>query len=162
MMPNATPKTLLPLVQHWHIQALPVIRTKPFAPTWQEFLTAWQAWNPLTAELQQAAALAETIAIPEYSHHTPEARQLLRLCAALQVQFGEQPFFLGCRGAGAFLGIDKDAANALLHQLQNEGFLVLICKGGRKRTNGVLKDIATEWRCNPFAWEESTYTKERL
>src|SRR5262249_1295604 len=111
---------------------------------------------PQAAELQQAVALAQIIDIPDQPHHTDHARRLLRLCAALQQQYGEKPFFLGCRLAGELLGLDKDAANALLRQLKDEGFLVLVSKGRQQVIKGQLTSVASEWRCNPFAWEDNS------
>jgi hypothetical protein len=151
-MPGATPKELLPLVQHWHSKALAVIRTKDFVTSWQEFLVGWLGWNPQAAEINQAIALAQTIAIPDHPHHTEPTRQLLRHCAALQTQYGDRPFFLGCRLAGELIGLDKDAANKLLRQLQQEGFLTLVKKGRQQSVNGRLVCVASEWKCDPFAW----------
>src|SRR5262249_7104230 len=43
LLPEATPAELRGILQDWHRQALPFIRTKPFSTSWTDFVEGWQS-----------------------------------------------------------------------------------------------------------------------
>jgi hypothetical protein len=142
LIPDAGPADLRTIVQEWHHQALPIIRTKDFSESWTDFVISWDRIKQPAGRLFRAAVeTAESIALvgvgASYKGHL---RRLAQLCAALQAQSGDSPFFLGCREAGEFLHIDKTQAWRLLKTLQFDGILQRVTKGTKTTRK------ASEWR----------------
>lgn len=146
MMPQATPDELRGIVGEWHRQALPHILTKPFSNCWTDFVIGWQrVEKPANATFAAACREADRMPPPAAAdrYDTPAMHELIRLCAALQRVSGERAFFLGCREAGAYLGVSPKAAWAMLRTLAFDGVLELVRKGTRAR--GDKKGRASEW-----------------
>jgi len=146
IMLDATPDQLRAIVQDWHRQALPHIGTKDFGTSWADFIFAWGAIkHPGGMSFNAATETAEGIVLEgvaaSYDGHL---RRLAALCAALQAQRGEGPFFLGCREAGEYLGIGKTQAWRLLRALMFDGVLELVENG--IKACGSAPGKATEWR----------------
>jgi hypothetical protein len=144
LIPDATPAELRGILQNWHKQALPFIRTKPFSTTWADFVEGWQCVRVASGlSFRAAAHAAEDGDLPEALEHLGydgDLRRLAALCWQLQGQWGERPFPLGCRKGAEFLGVSKTEANRLLRALAFDGVLQLVRKG----TKGSRK--ASEWR----------------
>ena len=136
--PQATREELRAIVQEWHRLALPVIGTKDFSESWAEFLTGWdKVKSPHGHELQRilsgidhGAPLPSGIAALGYG---VRAMHLVRVCMALQVHHGTEPFFIGARTAGEVIGIRHEEAALMLRAMVLDGVLTLVSKGaGRK------------------------------
>jgi hypothetical protein len=128
--PTAIECDLLPVVQDWHRQALPYIRTKRFAETWNDFRTAWQRIKRVPIRL---AAVRKDI-----TGENP-AERLRELCIRLQSQWGVRPFFLAARIAGEIIGTDRMTANRLMRNMEGTGEL-------RRVSTGTLADRqASQW-----------------
>jgi hypothetical protein len=99
VMSNATADELHPYMEQWHAQALPLIRTKDFDESWDDFVVAWGTVKYARgASLRSAVAKAEDVQLVGVAAgYTGTLRRLAQLCAELQAQAGDRPFFLGCR-----------------------------------------------------------------
>jgi hypothetical protein len=64
-------------------------------------------------------------------YRSPGIRLLVSLCAELQRQAQGRPFFLGCRSAGALLGVPYGRAAKWLRVLVMDGVLRLVSVGSR-------------------------------
>jgi hypothetical protein len=134
------PQTLRPYLERWHRAALPVIRTKDFATTWQDFLVAWNRIRlPAGAVLAEIRQLA---ADDRFSlEGDPGTDQLARVFrAANQVHAGRE-FYLSYRTLGSLAGLSRMTAHSLARQLVVEGLLAIVENG----SVGVLGK-ATVWR----------------
>jgi hypothetical protein len=122
--PHAPARKLRTLVKDWHSRALPVLGTKPFDATWEDFQVAWERLRPAGTgpiwDLMQAACT---------KHPRRPDQQLLDVCAALQAHAGVQPFFLSCRTAGRLLGVHHSVANEKLRVLEARGVLKRVRTG---------------------------------
>jgi hypothetical protein len=140
LAPQATAEDLRDLVQEWHRRALPRIRTTEFNVTWSDFQIAWERiLHPhgslralLEADSEPPAALSK--------QYCGSLLQLATLCHLLQLQAGDAPFYLGCRPAGATIGVGFKQAHRLLKQLQNDGWLRMVVRGDKQSKQ------ASEWR----------------
>jgi hypothetical protein len=120
-----------PLVLEWFKHAKPFISTQSFDTSWTDFFVAFkQVKFPKGQTLESI-----TNNLPELSEQTPgwdlfgeKGNRLLRLCHGLQAHWGDESFFLGCRAAGEYLGIDHKAANQLLRALEFSGILLVTQK----------------------------------
>jgi hypothetical protein len=138
LKPDTPPEALRQIVHEWHREALPVIRTKPFDPTWQEFITAWNRINwrgGIGLEEVVAAALEAPFPRSADAYDTPEMQQLVAVCAALQEVWNDRPFFLPVRGVEKVLGVPRMTANRMLATLQFDGVLKLVTKGSKRTGN---------------------------
>ncbi len=106
---DANPRDLRPLVEKWHRQALPNIRTKEFEETWIDFLKAWPriryktGEEPMAQIFERAVKLEPPrIAIEKYPTN-PNLQLLVSLCRELQLAAGDEPFYLSVRTAGRLL-----------------------------------------------------------
>jgi hypothetical protein len=98
---DASPDHLRRVVQVWHGLALPHIRTKDFATTWDDFRVAWvRVKAPKGVSLGRAFAAAAADPDPPVDGR-PELGLLSAACRELQGD-GEQ-FFLSARAAAAEL-----------------------------------------------------------
>src|SRR5262249_51835502 len=95
---DGDPLSLEGIVRRWHGLALPVIRTKEWEESWLDFLTAWarikfpQGKGPIEVLFEEACRAPLPPAAEQFNH--PQVRQLVALCAALQMHAGASPFFL--------------------------------------------------------------------
>lgn len=144
--PDATRAQLHEWVTRWHQQALPIIRTKPFAASWSEFLRQWEAvkvphGSVLADILRELPPLPDGIAELGYGSH---GDKLVQICLALAEHHAPKPFYLGSRAAGEQLGIDYSDAAAIMRLLRRDKVVELVAKGaGRK---------ASTYR---FIWEQA-------
>jgi hypothetical protein len=111
------------LVDRWYQQALPRTSGEHSADSnWQEFLGAWQKVQvPLWAIFTEAVRRAEA-----------DPDRLVALCRELQRQWGDRPFFLGCREAGMVLGVHFSTASCRLRRLERAGILRRVRTGSKK------------------------------
>jgi hypothetical protein len=140
IMPESKPAELKLFVQEWHRRALPVIATKAFDVTWDDFKTAWvnvQYTHPSVI----AAAFAAAYSTPEPPiDGRTELGVLVAVCRELQRLASDKPFFLSCRSIAEFMGIGRMTASRWLKDLQF--FRVLHpCDKGRLRDRQ-----ASTWR----------------
>jgi hypothetical protein len=143
IMPDATPTDLRVILQEWHRQALPNIRTKDFGESWADFCVACErVKRPAGQSFTRAAANAQRIVprIADERGYDGHLRRLTALCWQLQRQWGERPFPLGCKIAGDFLGLSTVHAWRLLNALAFDGILERVTKGTKRSGK------ASEWR----------------
>jgi hypothetical protein len=143
--PMESPESFRSIVEEWHQRALPAIRTKPFAETWNDFRVAWRRIKGSPISWSAVLAEAATISVPpralELSYSEPR-QKLIRICVAAQRLWGDQPFFLSARQAAEACGLSKSAAHDALARLERDG--ILRCeRKGKRGSNG----RATLWRC---------------
>jgi uncharacterized CHY-type Zn-finger protein len=124
-----TAAQLKPVVKQWHARAYPVIGTKAFEVTWQDFVYAWARvkW-PKGILLGPAVQKAheDTQNPPEAAdYEDPRTRLLVRVCWQLQQVHGDQPFYLSLRTAGELLGLSHTEASKRLEMLMADGILAI-------------------------------------
>jgi hypothetical protein len=148
-MPNADADTLRAIVREWHRLAQPVITTKDLGTTWADFGFAWQRVRyPAGQSFGAGAAAAENIVLAGVAAgYDGDLRRLAQLCAALQAQHGDRPFFLGCRQAGDYLGVPRMTAWRLVQAMTFDGVLLAVRKG--TKGSGDAPGKASEWRFDP-------------
>ncbi|WOP14512.1 hypothetical protein [Ottowia sp. SB7-C50] len=137
--PSATRAELRAIAEEWHALALPVIETKDFAVTLQDFVYGFDnVQHPFGQTMQNiidnidATPLPAGIAALGYGdrgHH------LVRLCAALNAHHAPEPFFLGARQAGEVIGVHYTDANKMLASLVADGVLTLVSKGAGNKAS---------------------------
>jgi hypothetical protein len=130
---DADPLDLEPEVRRWYERALPNLSTRSFEVTLGDFTRAWPRikfpkGSCLLAELFARARSAQLPAAA-MRYESREARELVGLCSELQRVAGDGPFYLSCRVAGAFLGIDHKSASSLLSLFQQQKILCLVSPG---------------------------------
>ncbi len=136
---DADLQTLRPIVERWHQQALPRIRTKYFTETWVDFSNAWSnvkfpaGCGPIQGIFQ--TAISRPIPTVALNYEVPEIRSLIALCRELQHISGAAPFFLSCRTAGELLNISYVLANKWLRLLVRDKVLVVVRVGVRRRAS---------------------------
>jgi hypothetical protein len=140
----ASAKDLQPIVRRFHELALPVIRTKAFAETWNDFALAWDrikhpAGSGPLVEVWAKALAAGPPPLPRV-YLLEGIAQLASLCHELQRLAGTGTFFLGCRTAGELLGVHHTTAWRFLRILENDRVLVRIETGNK------ASGRANEWR----------------
>ena len=136
-IPQATREELRALVMTWHDMALPVIGTKDFAITWADFLNGWakvqkpfgSTMQTITDTIDHTAALPKGIDILGYGEL---CTRLVRLCIALQVHQGSEPFFISARQAGEQVGLHFTDAAKMLRALVADKVLEEVSKGAGK------------------------------
>lgn len=105
IMPTATPAQLRPLMLEWHRQALPIIRTKDFQESWQDFQVAWMKVKKPYVAAVLSAAFASAAALPEPPiDGRLELGLLAAACRELHCN-GGTPFYLSARAAAKHLGM---------------------------------------------------------
>lgn len=133
-MPDASQEELRLMVWKWHAMALPVIGTKEFAISWVDFLNGWDKvrlpygsiLQPILAKIDDTAPLQPRFLAFGYQK---AGQHLIRICEALQVHSGTEPFFLSSRKAGELIGMHFTDAAKILVALQDDAVLKLISKG---------------------------------
>lgn len=131
---GADHRSLRPIVQEWHQQALPRIGTKSFDETWADFGYAWHnakypAGDGPIMDIYRRALIQPLPSIAQ-SYETPTVKSLIALCRELQRSTGKKPFFLACRTAGELLGISYVYAAKWLRMLVDDGVLKLVTHKG--------------------------------
>ncbi len=122
------------VVREWHRIASPIIGTKDFAITWNDFRTAWkkvkhpsgQVFQNILSGVDHDAPIPAGISRLGYG---PNGQRLVRLCMALQHHHGSEPFFLSARIAADQLGIHFTDAAKILSSLVDDSVLELVSRG---------------------------------
>jgi hypothetical protein len=129
------------IVADWHQRALPVIRTKPLDESMQDFIVAWNRIKSLPLSLERVVEKAKSAPTPPIAMHYGEPlRLLVRVCQALQKEWGDRPFFLSVREAERISGMSRMEAWRAFQVLQFDEILKL-------ETMGTLKGRkATQWK----------------
>ncbi len=131
---NAEAGELEPHVKEWHRRALPKIATKPWYESWFAFLAAWSnvkypaGMEPIAVALKRAVERGAPDVARELDH--PALQLLVGLCAELQREAGDEPFYLSCRAAHELLGVSFPTAAKWLNGLRRVGILSLVERGG--------------------------------
>ncbi len=147
---DVSTRELRPLVELWHQQALPFIRTKCFDESWADFVEAFNNID-LTRCVDSAAAAmtaADTKELPSEAMRflNPVNRRLVALCAELGRRSTDGVFYLACRKAAAVLGVTNHMAVARsLQMLVADGVLIEVAKGGPHNN----KASRYEWKGTP-------------
>jgi len=148
-LPNASHAELRGIVQRWHQLALPVIRTKQFDESWEDFVIAWQRIKrPAGHSFATAAQAAETEPLPACAKpYQGPLRRLCCLCSELSKQWNSHPFPLGCKKASDHLEVSIVHAWRLLKVLEFDEVIKRVSKGQKKTRK------ASEWRFLPKSLE---------
>jgi hypothetical protein len=132
-------------VRRWHKAALPNIRTKDFAVTWEDFLRGWANVTFPVGTSTVDAVFGEAVAGPppswlvrRYGKASPRTR-LAVFCEALsrghqvpsKLDDGVEVIYLDCRNAGRLLGVSHRAAARHFLRLCDDGVLDRLTQGRR-------------------------------
>ena len=134
----------------WHRLALPIIKTKDFDESWQDFIVAWSKARPHGAKFNElvqrardnpdpfARALAQRLQLrrPQFGH-------LIALCCELESHHTGKPWPLSQQLAADAVGVDIKTARDWLAVLRAAGAIVMVTD---RRCAGVR--YAREWRLN--------------
>jgi hypothetical protein len=138
---DADPLSLEAVVRKWHELATPFIRTKDWDASWADFLDGWSRVRAPEGEglVDSLFRAARDGPLPAAAarFESPEVKQLVALCVALQRHAGDEPFFLDCRNAGRLLGVEHTTAWRWLVYLERVGVLRRVATGslGSKKAN---------------------------
>jgi len=130
------PRLLKKIVQAWHKQALPNIRTKEFEETWIDFLKAWPkitskiGEEPMSKITKKAFRQKPPKIAQEKYPDNPQLQIFVSLCRELQRQAGESSFYLGCRKAAELLHTNPMQINRWFFLLESDGLIKTVQKGG--------------------------------
>lgn len=133
---------LKPIVRCWFELAKPYIMTQDFDTTWGDFAVGWPnvhhplGGSPVDLIFERINTLPPPPQAAQYD--TPGVRLLVGLCAELQRQSGDAPFFLDTGTAARLLATDRMGAWRWLRMLAADGVLTEVEKGRPGR--------ATRWR----------------
>lgn len=133
--PDATEVERRTLVQQWHKAHYAVIRTKAFSVSWDDFERAFRSVRVLPGETMaklladvnlQAPLPAILMEMGYGAHEAP----LWHACRALQMNAGDEPFFISSRTAATLMGhSDHKVAAAMLRSFVRDGVLQLVSMG---------------------------------
>jgi hypothetical protein len=136
-MAAADRTAIVPHVRSWFGQALPVIATKDWTVTWEDFMAAWtKARHPLGADLlEQAAGLADAGELPAVAanYEGEQTRKLVGMCWHLARLNGGDAFFLSSHEAAKRLGLEPVQAWRLLDRLRKDGVVESVKAGNKRR-----------------------------
>ena len=135
--PNASIPRQMEIVKCWHSQFLHIIGTKEFEASWADFrYSLARVKQPYGATLQSCLSnLPPPPDNPELHLFGAKAVHLMRICMALQIHHGIEPFYLSCRTAGDLLGCNHTDAAKLFQIFVTEGWLIEVRRGaGSKAT----------------------------
>jgi hypothetical protein len=105
---GARAEALEPIVRQWHRLALPVITTKDWQETWEDFRVAWERVEcPSDPNLVRSVFAA-------VSKGLPPVEALVKTAERLAGARGDGTFFITARLAGELVGLDKTKALKLL------------------------------------------------
>jgi hypothetical protein len=128
----APAQELVNILRQWHSLALPVIRTKDFAETLENFMAAWalvkhpDGTGPLADAVERARSAETPAAAAVFGTHV---QSLARLCLELQRLAGDESFPLSCETAGGVLGVSSKTAWWHLQTLIGAGLLQMVERG---------------------------------
>jgi hypothetical protein len=139
--PKATDEELAQVLQSWWVYAEPVVGTKDYSVSLEDFHIAWHGIKFPKGELLNRILEDFPDDPPSNAaeHLGMSCKRLYHLCRLLdahqKIYFDSAPFFLGCRIAGEILGIEYQRANELLRMFAAKGFISVVKKGeGYKAT----------------------------
>lgn len=134
-MPNATRAELRAQVKQWHELALPVIGTVDFNESWGDFSRGWENVQHPEGELMNVLLKnVDADRLPDGlpdDYEAPTLR-LVRICARLQREARDEPFYLSARTAGELLGMHFTSAANLLYALVADGVITRVSQGTHK------------------------------
>jgi hypothetical protein len=126
LFPASTPPgELEPAVRQWWQSALPVIGTKDWRTTWNDFRRAWSRASVPVSHSRPIVAM--TCAARAVSGAGSSPKEIV--LAACNAVAGLQPggvFHLSCRTAAQVTGLSKSTANTALNQLVQERKLTIV------------------------------------
>jgi hypothetical protein len=132
LMPNATAGEIHPIVFSWFRRALSVIETTDWSETWRDFRWAWQrAAIPISRSLPMKVMSGAAWSAKDAGADSRDT--LLAACVAMSSSI-DGSFHLSVRTAANIVGLGKTRAWELLHDLVNDGSLVLVAPGSRGST----------------------------
>jgi bifunctional DNA primase/polymerase-like protein len=133
IMPNANSAELKPIIRQWFEMVLPVIGTKDWAVTWEDFVGAWtSAMYPVGGNWDEFVQMANEMVVDTRGHDGAVA-DIIRLCAALQAHHGPGKVWpLSCRLAGEYAHVSHERAARILKMLVFEDIIELVSPGGKK------------------------------
>jgi hypothetical protein len=136
---DAKPGTLKTLVRDWFRAAQEHTSGEhTFEDCWAEFAHAWPKirFPAGTGPIAEAWSRALSATPPQCAEGFSETVcRLVCFCRELQRQAGDKPFYLGCRAAALWLGIDHNTANKYLSLLDFEGVLERVFTGQRGKAS---------------------------
>ena len=124
---------LRPHVQEWHHRALPVIGTKQFLDTWDDFVRAWErARVPLTGDhIQNAIDCVKGHPVWTPGWIDDDATRLLFAVISRMSELNEGVFWFAVRDIESYIGIDAQTAWRRLNTFESEGYIKRIKKGSQ-------------------------------
>jgi hypothetical protein len=126
---DTAPSMLKAIVVEWHRRALPVITTKAFAETWNDFQIAWKrVKQPHRTKVQDAYQAARR-ALPASIDESVDLGVLAAMCRNLSPAAGGRPFYLACRTVQELFGVSRMTAWRWLQALQFYGVIEEVKKG---------------------------------
>jgi hypothetical protein len=147
---TADGQSLLPVARAWWERALPVVRTKDWSETAEDFLEALANYDPAKEGL--ASAFAEAVMRPPVAAvadlDNPRLGLLANACAVLQARAGDMPFFLAQAPVAAYFGVPSETAGRWLRVLVGLGLLERVAVGGRP-AGGKARASTYWWRGVP-------------
>jgi hypothetical protein len=138
---SAEARALRPIVEEWHRRALPIISTKDFLESWAEFVPAWSkvkvpiGQGAIDVACERARASAPPQAATRLYGQQGPIVLLATLCRELQAIVGAGDFYLDCRAAGRFAGVDCTTAWRYLRVLVADGILAAGIKGSKVKAS---------------------------
>jgi len=146
--PGRSPDEFRDVVRKWHEMALPVIRTKEFAITWNEFVFGFDRVEQEYGAVMDAI-LAELPNTPlplgiDTLGYGDQGNELVKVCFLLQQHHDPEPLFLSARIAGGLIDMHFTDANKVMATLVRDGVITLVKKGAGR--------FASRYR---FIWCES-------
>jgi hypothetical protein len=121
---SATEEQLRPVVEAWYQKAKPAIRTKDIEVSHRDF---WKAYRDVKFPAGISGKLASLVD-PRLGE-MPLTVRVGALCAALQDEVGDAPFFAPCRSFADVLGANHAAISRVLKELTRDGVLKLEFNG---------------------------------
>ena len=150
ILPRATDEELAQVLQRWWVYAEPVVGTKDYSVSLEDFHIAWHRVKYPKGEILDKI-------LQEFPDNPPDnpaghlgmtCKRLYHLCRLLdshqKIYYEGAPFFLGCREAGKILGIEHQRANEFLRIFAAKGFISVVEKGREGKS--------TRYRLNAAAW----------
>ena len=143
------PIELLSLVEIWHRQAEPKINHKDLEITVADFCDGWNRvrypgnTGPLADLLERALSKPLPCVAMEYPTDCP--RKLIALCRELQIEAGDQAFWIDERTAAQLLDVHQTTINFWFRMICDRGIVLRLEKGrpgraSRYRYRGELRE----------------------
>jgi hypothetical protein len=128
---DAPPRRLANAVRFWWLKAVPVIGTKEFATTANDFRRAWSTVLVPISCSKPILALKRGAALPAQDSRT----RLLNVCRELAREKIDGTFYLSARTAAEHIGLKKTQAADLLKALVSGGEVVVVRRGRSSRSS---------------------------